>query len=199
MLSENATVFTSSKVLFAMSIEEKGQKEMEDAIAALSKKEGDFYDTCAAAIRDMDEAAFASAMREFYDSYAMCSIEYKIPELSSVEIPLDSRLMKILPSENIKAPYVLIVSDPFKKREMFTIPLNTSKHSRHKIHSRKADGRGSLPVRPEGEGPDRMGLHAEGRTAKDGRDQRRGCRGHRCLICLQRGTVWLHAAGPGLL
>lgn len=149
MLSENATVFTRSKVLFAMSIEEKGQKEMEDAIAALSKKEGDFYDTCAAAIRDMDEAAFASAMREFHDSYGMCSIGYKIPELSSVEIPLDSRLMKILPSEG------------------------------------KSQGC--------------MGLHAEDVTAKDGGDQRRGCRGHGCLVCLQRGTVLLHAAGPGSL
>lgn len=146
MLSENATVFTRSKVLFAMSIEEKGQKEMEDAIAALSKKEGDFYDTCAAAIRDMDEAAFASAMREFHDSYGMCSIGYKIPELSSVEIPLDSRLMKILPSENIKAPYVLIVSNPFKKRDIFTIPLNTSKHSRHKIRSRKKQMAGAVSL-----------------------------------------------------
>lgn len=127
MLSEHATVFTRSKVLFAMSIDRRGKQEMEEAIAALSKEEDDFYDTCAAAIHSMSDDDFSFAMREFHDSYAMHSIEYRIPELSSVEIRWTAASWK---SSHQRTSKPLIYS-------MYRIPLKRER--RFRSRSTQAD------------------------------------------------------------
>lgn len=88
-------------------------------------------------------------MKEFRDQYAMLSLEYRVPQLKSVSVPLDSRLMKIEPSVNTSFPYVISITDPFTKRKRIAVPLDTSRHSLHKIHSRQMAG--TVLLRMEGQ------------------------------------------------
>lgn len=81
----------------------------------------------------MDEKAFQDRMARFQDSYHMACALRKIPQLKSVEVPLDGRLMKIGPSDDIKEPYVISITNPFEKGQRFCVPLGTSMHSSHKI------------------------------------------------------------------
>ena len=140
MFSDYQSIFTQSKVLFAMVLSNCKKEDMIKAMENLSTRKDDFYDECAAAINAMDDFNFDTEMALFWDSYSMYAVEYKIPELHSVEIPLDSRLMVIEPSTDIKAHYVITITNPFCKNSRFSVPLNTSKHSLHKVNSNKMAG-----------------------------------------------------------
>ena len=140
MYAENQTIFTQSKVLFGMAVDGKSKADMIAEMIAIDKDKNGFHRDCADALTDISEEEFAFFMTEFQDAYVMHSLEYKIPVLKSVQMPLDSRLMKIEPSVNIEAPFVISITDPFCKNNRFTVPLNTSRHSLHKINSRKMAG-----------------------------------------------------------
>ena len=88
-------------------------------------------------------------MKESRDQYAMLSLEYRVPQLKSASVPLDSRLMKIETSVNTSFPYVISITDPFTKRKRIAVPLDTSRHSLHKIHSRRMAG--TVLLRMEGQ------------------------------------------------
>ena len=60
--------------------------------------------------------------------YASKSLEYRVPKLSFVSVPLDLRLMKIEQSTDTKMPYVIIILNPLKTRQRITIPIDTSRH-----------------------------------------------------------------------
>lgn len=148
MYAQEQTIFTQSKVLFAMSIDGASREAMAGEMESISKKPDDFYADCAKKLRSMEEDEFQDAMLQFQDSYAMCSLEFCVPELKSVEVPLDSRLMKITPSDHIGAPYVISICDPYQKGSKWTaVPLNTSRHSLHKIMSNKMAGTVMAPIR----------------------------------------------------
>lgn len=147
MLADNRTVLTRSKVLFAMAVSGCGRDAMISEMRSISKKKDDFYSRCAAELDSMDEAVFRTEMAAMADSYAMYRMEYRVPELRSAEVPLDSRLMKIEESSVIKAPFVITVTDPFKKKNRIMVPLNTSSHSLHKAKSNKMAGTVKASIR----------------------------------------------------
>lgn len=156
MYREHDDVFTSSKVLFGMALDHATKAEMIDAMLKISleakakrkakaAKEGkpepedkeDFYEKCAKTLSEMPNEEFAFRMEEINDSFAMLSLEYKVPVISKARIPLDSRLMKLEESNDIKAPYVIEITNPTEKGKRITVPLDTSKHSLHKAKSCK--------------------------------------------------------------
>lgn len=140
LYAKEQSIFTQSKVLFAMSMMGRSKQEMSSAMSEIAKGRSGFYADCARELDAMDPADFRFAMLQLRDSYVMASLEYRIPELSRAEMPLDSRLMKIELSENIKAPYVVTITDPFRKNSRFSIPVSTSAHSLHKIRSSQMAG-----------------------------------------------------------
>lgn len=144
LLAEGMDPFARSKVLFVMSIMRKSRMEM---ISAMEKLEKDFYLECAKKLRDMTEEDFTITQKIFQDLYAMKCMEYRIPQLQSVSVPLDSRLMKIEVSDHVKAPYVVCITNPFRKHHRIQIPINTSARSLHKIQSRKMAGTVTMQVR----------------------------------------------------
>lgn len=144
LLAEGMDPFARSKVLFAMSIMRKSRMEM---ISTMEKLGKDFYLECAKKLQDMTEEEFTITQRIFQDLYAMKCLEYRIPQLQSVSVPLDSRLMKIEASDHVKAPYVICMTDPFQKHHRIQIPIDTSAHSLHKIQSRKMAGTVTMQVR----------------------------------------------------
>lgn len=144
LLSEGMDIFARSKVLFAMSIMNKTRSEMISAMRAL---ETDFHLDCAGKLESMTDIEFDVFQAAFMDLYAMKCMEYRIPKLKSVSVPLDSRLMVIEPSEHIKTAYVISVTDPFKMANRIQIPIDTSRHSIHKINSHKMAGTVTMQVR----------------------------------------------------
>ena len=144
LLAEGMDPFARSKVLFAMSIMRRSRLEM---ISAMEDLKEDFYLDCAKKLRDMTEEEFMITQKIFQDLYAMKCMEYRIPQLRSVSVPLDSRLMKIEPSDHVKTPYVICMTDPVRKNHRIQIPIDTSAHSLHKIQSRKMAGTVTMQIR----------------------------------------------------
>lgn len=141
MYAENQNIFTASKILFAMSVDKKTKAEMSDAMkkiskSAKSKKDSSFHDDCAKELDNMEDSVFEFMQVEFQDMYNTISLEYKMPVVKRAQIPLDSRIMSIEPSNSIEAPYVISISNMLEVRgEKIVVPLNTSKHSLNKIKS----------------------------------------------------------------
>ncbi len=140
MYAQDQSIFTQSKVLFAMSAMGKDRAEMISVMKGIAKGKPGFYADCAKTLSGMDDGSFHTAMLWFQDAYAMSSMEYRIPVLSRVEVPLDSRLMRIEPSTKAQAPYVISITDPFRKSHRIPVPLNTTKHSLDKIRSNDMAG-----------------------------------------------------------
>lgn len=152
MCRECKSIFTTSKVLFAMSIDGRSRVEMITAMQDISKnvkskKDTSFYDECAEELKSIEDSEFKFMQQEFRVIYDMVSCEYKIPYVNRSQIPLDSRIMTIKPSRNIKAPYVITISNMTDVGgERIDVPLNTSKHSMHKINTRKMAGMVSISM-----------------------------------------------------
>lgn len=152
MCRECKSIFTTSKVLFAMSIDGRSKAEMITALKDISKsvkskKDISFYDDCAEELESIGDSEFEFMQNEFRVIYDMVSCEYKIPYVSRSQIPLDSRIMTIKPSENIEAPYVITISNMLDVGgDRIVVPLNTAKHSIHKINTRKMAGMVSISM-----------------------------------------------------
>ena len=150
------SIFTSSKVLFAMSVDGKTKSEMLSAMTKLAekvktKKDTSFYKACIEELSEMEEDVFTFVQREFQDLYRMISLEYRIPFVKQTNIPLDARIMKLEKSETMEAPYAISISDMLHVRgERIVVPLNTSKHSLNKIRSHKMAGMASVSMKPGG-------------------------------------------------
>ena len=144
LLSEGMEIFVQSKVLFAMSIMGCSKQKMEET---MQQMEGTFYEECAKTLHEMSEKEFSYRQLEFQERYTSKSLEYHIPDLHSVSVPLDSRLMKIERSTDTRMPYVIMITNPVKTRQRITIPIDTSSHSFHKIQSNKMAGTVLMQVR----------------------------------------------------
>lgn len=147
MHADHPTIFTKSKVLYALSIDGKSKADMAAAMLSISKKPDDFYAECNVQICAMSDEDFAFEMALFHDNYAMYSLEYKIPEVKSVEVSLDSRLMRVEKSNDIKAPVVINITNPFERGVRIAVPLNTSRHSLHKMESNDMAGTVKMSMR----------------------------------------------------
>lgn len=152
MCRECKSIFTTSKVLFAMSIDGRSKAEMITVMQNISKsvkskKDTSFYDECAEELKSIEDSEFEFMQQEFRVIYDMVSCEYKIPYITRSQIPLDSRIMTIEPSENIEAPYVITISNMLNVGgDKIVVPLNTTKHFIHKINTRKMAGMVSISM-----------------------------------------------------
>lgn len=152
MCRECKSIFTTSKVLFAMSIDGRSKAEMITVMQNISKsvkskKDTSFYDECAEELKSIEDSEFKFMQQEFRVIYDMVSCEYKIPYITRSQIPLDSRIMTIEPSENIEAPYVITISNMLDVGgDKIVVPLNTTKHFIHKIKTRKMAGMVSISM-----------------------------------------------------
>ena len=144
LLSEGMGIFAQSKVLFAMSIMGCLKQKMEETMRQI---EGTFYEDCAKTLHEMSEKEFSDLQLEFQERYATKSLEYRVPKLRFVSVPLDLRLMKIEQSTDTKMPYVIIITNPLKTRQRITIPLDTSGHFLHKIQNNKMAGMVLMQIR----------------------------------------------------
>ena len=132
LLSEGMDVFAKSKVLFAMAVMGMSQKVMISSLRAIGKP---FHNECADMVEKMEGREFACFMTEFFDRYYSKCMEYKLPVLKNISVPLDSRLMKLEESTSTCMPYVITITDPENKGRRFSVPINSSAHSLHKIKS----------------------------------------------------------------
>ena len=153
MLRTIDSVFCQSKVLFGLCLDGANKDEMIACLnkvvnAVRNKKDTAFYQNCIAQLQNMSADEFDAQMVEFHDLYDMVSVQFKIPHVKSEAIPFDSRLMKIEPSTDTVMPYVITLSDPFVKGNRISIPINTSRHSLHKIQANRMAA--TVTVKPEG-------------------------------------------------
>ena len=147
------SIFCQSKVLFGLCLDGASKEDMITCLneiikATRVKKDITFYLDCIAQLQAMADDEFDAQMMKFYDLYDMVSIQFKTPHVKSETIPFDSRLMRIEPSTDTVMPYVITLSNPFVKGNRFSIPINTSKHSLHKIQTNKMAA--TVTVKPEG-------------------------------------------------
>ena len=153
MLKTIDSIFCQSKVLFGLCLDGAGKNEIliylnEVVKAARVKKDITFYLDCTAQLQAMSDDEFDAQMMEFHELYDMVSIQFKTPHVKSEAIPFDSRLMKIEPSTDTAMPYVITLSNPFVKGSRISIPVNTSRHSLHKIQANRMAA--TVTVKPEG-------------------------------------------------
>lgn len=147
------SLFCQSKVLFGLCLDGAGKNEMliclnEVIKAARVKKDITFYLDCIAQLQNMSDDEFDAQMMEFHELYDMISVQFKTPHVKSEAIPFDSRLMKIEPSTDTAMPYVITLTNPFVKGNRISIPINTSRHSLHKIQANRMAA--AVTVKPEG-------------------------------------------------
>ena len=142
LYAQEQSAFVQSKVLFGHAIMGHTRESMLEHLRKLDsgKRENPFYAECIQTLENMDPLEFQFRMRELADRYHSTEREYKLPFLRTASVPLDSRLMKLEKSTGIKAPYVITVANAFEKGKRFSIPLDTSKHSLHKIRSNQMAG-----------------------------------------------------------
>jgi len=129
MYAEKQDIFTSSKVLFAMSITGRSQDEMVETmetVIAGYKKPTSFHIDTLEELRKMPSGDFAFRQTELLDSFAMHSLEYRVPSAKSVSILADTRTGKLEPSSGIEAPYVVSFCNPFRKKDWVSIPVSGS-------------------------------------------------------------------------
>ena len=147
------SIFCQSKVLFGLCLDGANKDEMiaclnEIIKAARIKKDITFYRDCIAQLQNMFADEFEEQMMEFRDLYDMVSIQFKTPHVKSEAIPFDSRLMRIELSTDTVMPYVITLTNPFVKGNRISIPINTSRHSLHKIQANRMAA--TVTVKPEG-------------------------------------------------
>ena len=104
-------IFARSKVLFAMSVSGSSREQMVSVLASIGQK---FHKDCIREIQGLTDRELSFLMKEFRDQYPMLSLKYRVPQLKSASVPLDS-----------------------------------SRHSLHKIHSRRMAG--TVLLRMEGQ------------------------------------------------
>ena len=136
------SIFCQSKVLFGLCLDGVAKDEMTACLnkvvnAVRNKKDTAFYQNCIAQLQNMSADEFDAQMMEFHELYDMVSIQFKTPHVKSEAIPFDSRLMRIEPSTDTVMPYVITLTNPFIKGNRISIPINTSRHSLHKIQTNR--------------------------------------------------------------
>lgn len=87
MCRECKSIFTTSKVLFAMSIDGRSKAEMITVMQNISKsvkskKDTSFYDECVEELKSIEDSEFKFMQQEFRVIYDMVSCEYKIPYIT---------------------------------------------------------------------------------------------------------------------
>lgn len=142
LYAQGQTIFTQSKILFGHSIMGDSVELMINHLKELNsgKSAKPFYTECICKLETMSPDEFQFQMKELQDQYQAARLEYRLPTVRNVSVPLDSRLMKLEESHSIKAPYAITITNAFEKNSRFCVPIDTSRHSMHKIRSNKMAG-----------------------------------------------------------
>lgn len=142
LYAQEQTIFTQSKILFGHSIMGDSVELMINHLKELNsgKSTNSFYTECICKLETMSPDEFRFQMKELQDQYQAARLEYRLPTVRNVSVPLDSRLMKLEESHGIKAPYAITITNAFEKNSRFCVPIDTSRHSLHKIRSNKMAG-----------------------------------------------------------
>ena len=153
MLKTIDSIFCQSKVLFGLYLDGVTKDEMTACLnkvvnAVRNRKDTAFYLDCIAQLQNMSADEFEEQMIELCDLHDMVSVQFRMPYVKSEAIPFDSRLMKIEPSTDTVMPYVITLTNPFIKGNRISIPVNTSRHSLHKIQASRMAA--TVTVKPEG-------------------------------------------------
>lgn len=77
----------------------------------------------------MNETDFSDACNEVRVLYEVISAGVKVPHVKKAHVRLVSTNYTFEESNDIKAPYVISISDPAHKGNPIKVPLNTSKNS----------------------------------------------------------------------
>ena len=138
MYAENQTLFTQSKVLYAMSILGQSQEEMAsamDELAANVKKENSiaFYKGQAEKLRGMGVDEFCFAQKEFMDSYLSHCLSFAIPHVDREQVSLDNRIMRLEVSTDTTYPYVISITNPFARGQRIAVPIQCSRDGLRRI------------------------------------------------------------------
>lgn len=152
MYSRAQTIFTSSKVLFAMCITGSSRTDMMKAIDVLSETSTgkEFYRQCSQELAAMDDRTFLSHMRSFSDEYAMCALLFKKPQVKNELVPLDSRLMRFEESSDTVSTHVLTMTDPFKKGHRFSVPVTADRDALRRMSQYGHAGTVSVTITSKG-------------------------------------------------
>lgn len=153
MLKTIDSIFCQSKVLFGLCLDGASRDEMTACLnkvvnAVRNRKDTAFYQDCIAQLQNMSADEFEAQMVELRDLYDMVSVQFRMPHVKSEAIPFDSRLMRIELSTDTVMPYVITLTNPFEKGNRISIPVNTSRHSLHKIQTGRMAA--TVTVKPEG-------------------------------------------------
>ena len=136
MNQENSTIFTRSKVLFAMMLMNASQSDMiaqMNTIAKETKKDKTFYESLGQQLLAMSEQAFKQEQCQFHDSYMMSSLQFSVPFSKQELVPLDSRLHRLEESTNTCCSHVITITNPFKKSDRFSVPVKTSRNGLRRL------------------------------------------------------------------
>lgn len=142
---------SSSKALFVACIQHKSKVEM---IAELQQivnaiKEEDklkaeqgitprtdktkFYEDAIAELTAMKESDFSASVANICFLYAEACLFFKVPVIKKAEVMLVSTLFSLEKANDIKAPYVINITDPSSKGNHIAVPLDTSKNSLRRL------------------------------------------------------------------
>ena len=138
MYAENQTMFTQSKVLYAMSIMGRSREEMAaamDEFAANVKKEASiaFYRGQAEKLRGMGADEFCFAQKEFMDSYLSHCLNFAVPRVNREQVSLDNRIMRLEVSTDTTYPYVISITNPFARGQRVAVPIRCSRDGLRRI------------------------------------------------------------------
>jgi len=131
--------FTSSKVLFASTLQSKSKPEMLNIVQELLnivKKNKEFYQKMYDEINVLSDSEFDEKTNKIRELYKTNSDNYKIPYFDNVWVKLDSRLHTLEESKTTKTTHVINLTS-FTRGERIAIPINTSKRSISRMKSYK--------------------------------------------------------------
>lgn len=137
MYAMEQDIFTSSKVLFALSLMGRSREEMVTAmeeVVAGYKKPPAFHKDALKALKAMKPDRFLFRQKEFMDQFAMASLEYKIPEVRSAYVPVDTRIGSVRVPDKAKASYIVEFSDPFRRGAKVCVPATGSMDALRRIN-----------------------------------------------------------------
>lgn len=132
MRSDRYDIFTSSKVLFCMSIQGKSKEEMASAmsdIARAVKRSPDFYLDAVKQLNKMTQGDFDLRMTEFALSYSDASSSFRVPNPRKMWVSLSSKTHDLEEAEHIKTTHVIQIANPGARCKRISVPITASKNS----------------------------------------------------------------------
>lgn len=143
MLGTDDSCLLQSKVLFGLTLAGASKDVMICAMQEIlsNYKNGNgFYEKCLKYLKLLPEQQFLELCADIRTEFEIARACWAVPYVKRESVPMDSRLMKIEISNSTVYPYVIVLSDPLCRGKRIEVPVNTSKHSLHKIKANDMAG-----------------------------------------------------------